>query len=182
MEGACKSEERGPRRCRRGSQGTWEMHSSRCQSPHHRAHRWSCRAPTGPTAATDGPREPSPASWAPPSAFPRYHFIGRFDGLSPPSRATAMIEWWKNSTGKADGSGRKRGRRRPVSDRQQRERRRTSLESDVATVLRVRPLSLCSIEPRMKTIADDGNVSRVSEFRLARVRGGGDDGNSWRRA
>lgn len=48
-----------------------------------------------------GPGEPSPPTVAPPTEISRYPLIGRFDGLSPPSRATGMIEWWKNSTGKA---------------------------------------------------------------------------------
>ncbi|KZC12379.1 hypothetical protein WN55_04084 [Dufourea novaeangliae] len=79
------------------------MHSSRCQSPHYgTAVLGSCRG-------LDGPHHVAPPS--------------------PPSRATGMIEWWKNSTGKAGaGPGGKSGRRRrPVSDRQQRGRRRTPL-------------------------------------------------------
>lgn len=56
VEGACKNEERGLTRCRGGSQGTWEMHSSRCQSPHHRRHPGSCRAPTDPTTGPLDPR------------------------------------------------------------------------------------------------------------------------------
>jgi len=53
VEGACKSEERGLTRCRGGSQGTWEMHSSRCQSPHQAA---QARAPPGPTTNAPGRR------------------------------------------------------------------------------------------------------------------------------
>lgn len=96
--------------------------------------RGSCRSPSDPTTAHCGPGEPSPAYRVPPSEISRYRFIGRFNGLSPPSRATRMIEWWKNSTGKAGGSrGRRSDRRRPVSDRQQRERRRTAWNPIVAT-------------------------------------------------
>lgn len=51
VEGACKSEERGLTRCRGGSQGTWEMHSSRCQFPHQAAHS----GPTGPHHGHIGP-------------------------------------------------------------------------------------------------------------------------------
>ncbi|KOC60021.1 hypothetical protein WH47_08483 [Habropoda laboriosa] len=78
------------------------MHSSRCQSPHSAA---ASVGPVGPHyGARTGYGEPSPVRWAPPSKISRYRFIGRFNGLSPPSRATRMIEWWKNSTGKAGGS------------------------------------------------------------------------------
>ena len=64
------------------------------------------RRPRGPRQAPPrglraGPGEPSPPTVAPPTEIPRYPSIGRFGGLSPPSRATGMIEWWKNSTGKA---------------------------------------------------------------------------------
>lgn len=54
MEGARK--ERGLTRCRGGSQGTWEMHSSRCQSPHQAAAS-SAGPPSGPTTGPlRGPR------------------------------------------------------------------------------------------------------------------------------
>lgn len=99
---ACGNEERGLTRCRGGSQGTWEMHSSRCQSPHQRRNaRGPSRSHWYPHFRSRRTQEPSPARWAPPSEISRYRFIGRFNGLSPPSRATDMIEWWKNSTGKA---------------------------------------------------------------------------------
>lgn len=53
VEGACKNEERGLTRCRGGSQGTWEMHSSRCQSPHQPA------ASVGPVGPRRTPLRPT---------------------------------------------------------------------------------------------------------------------------
>lgn len=73
VEGACKSEERGLTRCRGGSQGTWEMHSSRCQSPHQAASLGPRRAP--PRSRRAG--EPSPGFRAPPIEISRYRFIGQ---------------------------------------------------------------------------------------------------------
>lgn len=73
-----------------------------------RAASWVLSGLVGPHYRPAGPREPSPAYRAPPSEISRYRFIGRFNGLSPPSRATGMIEWWKNSTGKARRFGKER--------------------------------------------------------------------------
>lgn len=99
MEGACKSEERGLTRCRGGSQGTWEMHSSRCQSPHQAPRS----GPTGPHHEVAGPESHRRDSGRRPS---RSCGIASLDnpmrtGRSPPSRVTRMIEWWKNSSGTA---------------------------------------------------------------------------------
>lgn len=99
VEGACKSEERGLTRCRGGSQGTWEMHSSRCQSPHQAARS----GPTGPHHEVAGPESHRRDSGRRPS---RSCGIASLDnptrtGRSPPSRVTGMIEWWKNSSGTA---------------------------------------------------------------------------------
>lgn len=143
MEGACKSEERGLTRCRGGSQGTWEMHSSRCQSPHQAARS----GPTGPHHEVAGPKSHRRDSGRRPS---RSCSIASLDnpmrtGRSPPSRVTGMIEWWKNSSGTAkridDDEERKKRtmKRKKTRERlQQRRRRRawhaaTSLPSRVAT-------------------------------------------------
>ena len=138
-EGACKSEERGLTRCRGGSQGTWEMHSSRCQSPHQPAASVGpVRGPSGPHyGARHGTRRAiASRARAPPSEISRYRFIGRFNGLSPPSRATGMIEWWKNSSGKGAPLGGSRGRRSATPRKKTSERSATKrmptyrLESD----------------------------------------------------
>lgn len=115
-EGARK--ERGLTRCRGGSQGTWEMHSSRCQSPHQAA----AGPPPGPT--TGPPRGPGRAIAADRGAAHRDPAVSldwtirRAIASLAGHRDDRVVEKF-HGKGPLDPLATER-RRRPVSDRQQR--------------------------------------------------------------
>ncbi|KAL0126960.1 hypothetical protein PUN28_005354 [Cardiocondyla obscurior] len=106
VEEACKSEERGLTRCRGGSQGTWEMHSSRCQSPHQGLR---LGAPPGPhhevrrtlkSHCRDSGRRPSRSCGIASLDNPV-----RTGPIASLAKSPGMIEWWKNSSAKRIGDG-----------------------------------------------------------------------------